>query len=181
MSVIKQSKNYLPLGLLEEILMEAGVCMVEYKLYMTCNCVYILHMYTISYWSNWLTCTNWRHFFIFQVGVMVPPMIKAVVSNIQVPTEHAQNTNIGIWWCHPWSRRWSPIFRCQLNMHRTQINRGVRLSPVRMRPLGKPPALPSTSTLSRTSNRRRSQPGTLRTECGHMQPLLWSKQWSTGI
>jgi hypothetical protein len=39
----------------------------------------------------------------------------------------------------------------------------VWLSPVRMGPLGKPPVLPSTSTLSRASSRTRSHPSTLRT------------------
>ncbi len=56
----------------------------------------------------------------------------------------------------------------------------VWLTPVRKGPLGKPPVLPSTSTLSRGSSSTQSHPSTLselqrrytQYECGLMQPLL---------
>ncbi len=49
----------------------------------------------------------------------------------------------------------------------------VQLSPVRMGPLGKPPALPSTSTLSRASSHMRSHPSTLQTPT----PLYTIRVW----
>jgi hypothetical protein len=56
----------------------------------------------------------------------------------------------------------------------------VRLSPEKLGPLGKPPALPRSSTLSRTSARTRAvtlllyepQRQDTQYECGRMQPLL---------
>jgi hypothetical protein len=59
-------------------------------------------------------------------------------------------------------------------LHRFYTIKSARLSPVRMGPLGKPLALPSTSALSRTSIRMSSHSSTLQTPTPVYTIRVWS-------